>query len=138
MFRGSEISRNNSDVSVKSHRNVKKSVKSEPHSDHEDDPCNNINLKRNHSQAFGHEKQVQTSFKTSQETMICKRMKIENRNQVKYNLMKSNQSDSTDRLNWNQITAANPNCKAGKGCQQVSNNYSEELDVNEQVAFLDE
>ena len=52
--------------------------------------------------------------------------------------MKSNQSDSTDRLNWNQISAANPSRKAGKGYQRVSNNHSEEFDVNEQVAFLDE
>ena len=47
-------------------------------------------LKRNHSQAFKHDKPAQVSFKCSQETMICKRQKFHNRAQAKQVLMKSN------------------------------------------------
>ena len=65
MFRGSQVSRKNSDVSVNSHRSAAKAAKLEAHSEHEDEPCEKVNLKRNHSQAFGHDKVVQTSFKSS-------------------------------------------------------------------------
>ena len=65
MFRGSQASRKNSDISVNSHRSAEKAAKPETHSEHEEEPCESVNLKRNHSQAFGHDKVVQTSFKSS-------------------------------------------------------------------------
>lgn len=82
MFRGNEVSRPSS-TSGHSLRH-----KSEPNSDQEQ--CDAAVLKRNHSQAFKHDKPAQTSFKCSQETMICKRQKFHNRAQAKQVLMKSN------------------------------------------------